>query len=164
MNTEFPRQSFAERKIAKLRHDVRVIRICATAVLVIALLAAGVAAGQLLAPTAIAATLALVLAPVCRTLERFRIPTGIAAVLTVVATVACLTASASALAPQVTSWLNQAPAIARSIERKLQPLARRLAPFERVSSQISSPGTQPAAATPVTAVALPNGFILEAAP
>jgi predicted PurR-regulated permease PerM len=81
----------------------------------------------------------------------------------VVATVACLTASASALAPQFSSWLNQAPTIARSIERKLQPLARRLAPFERVSSQISSPGSQPQATTPVAAVALPNGFILEAA-
>src|SRR5205085_4906772 len=127
-----------------------------------ALLTACVGAGELLAPTAIAATLALVLAPVCRTLERLRIPTGIAAVLTVVATVACLTASASGLAPDVASWLNQAPTVARSIERKLQPLARRLAPFERVSSTISH-GAQPAAAAPVTAVALPDGFILQAA-
>ena len=168
MTIEFPRKTFhsavVERpNVSKLRRDIRVIRGCAVAILAVALLAAFVGAGELLAPTAIAATLALVLAPVCRTLERFRIPTGIAAVLTVVATVACLTASASALAPQVTSWLNQAPAIARSIERKLEPLARRLAPFERVSSQISSPGTPPAAATPVAAVALPNGFILEAA-
>lgn len=168
MTIEFPRKAFPSvtverRSFSKLRRDIGIIRGSAITILAIALLAACVGAGQLLAPTAIAATLALVLAPVCRTLERLRIPTGIAAVLTVVATVACLTASASALAPQVTSWLNQAPMIARSIERKLQPLARRLAPFERVSSQISSPGAETAAAAPVSAVALPNGFILEAA-
>src|SRR5207237_367313 len=91
MTIEFPRKTFhsavVERpNVSKLRRDIRVIRGCAVAILAVALLAAFVGAGELLAPTAIAATLALVLAPVCRTLERFRIPTGIAAVLTVVAT------------------------------------------------------------------------------
>jgi predicted PurR-regulated permease PerM len=167
MNIEFPRRNFQgnaaeSRRFSKLRRDVRIIRGCAIAILAIALLAASVGAGELLAPTAIAGTLALVLAPVSRALERLGIGCGIAAVLTVVATVACLTASAAALAPDFSNWLNDAPKVVQSIERKLQPLARRLAPLERATGH-SGRGVTAAPAQPVTAVALPDGIIVAAA-
>ena len=167
MNVEFPRRlsrgtSLESRRFSKLRSDIRIIRGCAITMLAIALLAASVGAGELLAPTAIAGTLALVLAPVSRALERLGMGSGFAAVLTVVATVACLTASATALAPDFSNWMNQAPKVAQSIERKLQPLARRLAPFERVTGN-SERGISASPAQPVTAVALPDGIIVAAA-
>jgi predicted PurR-regulated permease PerM len=167
MNVEFPHRlpvgnSLKSRRFSKLRSDIRIIRGCAIALLAIALLAASLGAGELLAPTAIAGTLALVLAPVSRALERLRIRPGIAAVLTVVATVACLTASATALAPDFSNWLNQAPKVVQSIQHKLQPLARRLAPFERVSGN-SDHVSSSSPAQPVTAVALPDGIIIAAA-
>ena len=166
MNVEFPRRPFrndagVSNGFLKLRRDIRIIRGCVIAILAVALLAASVGASELLAPTAVAGTLALVLAPVSRALERIGIGSGFAAVLTVIATVACLTASASTLAPDFSNWLNNAPKVVQSIERKLQPLARRLAPFERVS--VSGERGATAAPQPVTAVALPDGIIVAAA-
>ncbi len=171
MSIEFRRRQFdtgapERRPGAKLRRDIRIIRGCAIAVLVIVLLAASVGAGELLAPTAIAATLALVLAPMTRAVERLGAGSGAAAVLTVLATVACLSAAASILSPDVTDWLNNAPKVAQSIERKLQPLARRLAPFERATNNITNSangGNAAPAATQVAAVALPDGIIAAAA-
>lgn len=167
MNVDLPRGQFRgsaveSRGFSRLRRDLRIIRGCVIAVLAIALLAASVGAGELLAPTAVAGTLALVLAPVSRALERLGIAPGIAAVLTVIATVACLTASASTLAPDFSNWLNNAPKVVQSIERKLQPLARRLAPFERVTAR-GERGSGAAPQQPVTAVALPDGIIVAAA-
>jgi predicted PurR-regulated permease PerM len=150
------------RQRSRLRRDIRIIRGCAVATLVVIVLAASVAAGELLAPTAIAATLALVLTPVTRAVERLRIGSGAAAVLTVLATVACLSTAGSVLAPDVRNWLNDAPKIAQSIEHKLQPIARRLAPFERVTTHIAG-GANSAPAPQVTSVALPDGIIFAAA-
>jgi predicted PurR-regulated permease PerM len=168
MNIEFPRNPLPRtaaveiRRFSRLRRDLRVIRGCAIAILAIALLAACVGAGELLAPTAIAGTFALVLAPVSRTIERLKVGSGAAAVLTVATTVACLGASASTLAPDVSSWLRQIPSVVQSIERKTEPLTRRLAPFER----LASPGKATApvvAAAPASAVAFPDGVLVTAA-
>jgi predicted PurR-regulated permease PerM len=168
MSIEFPRRSFETkaleaRKFSRFRRDIRIIRGCAIGILAIALLAASVGAGALLAPTAIAGTLALVLAPVARTIERLGIPTGAAAVLTVVATVSCLAASATALAPDVSNWLKEVPAVVQSIEHKLQPLARRLAPFERLASHGGQNSPAASVAPAAAAVALPDGVLVAAA-
>ncbi len=168
MNIEYPGNSLARsaveiRRFSRFRRDIRIIRGCVIGILAIALLAASVGAGQLLAPTAIAGTLALVLAPVARMIERLGIGSGAAAILTVVATVACLGGSASALAPDVSSWLNEVPSVVQSIERKLQPLARRLAPFERLASNGARPAPAAPAGTAAAAVALPDGVLVTAA-
>jgi len=91
----------------------------------------------LLAPTAIAVTLALVLAPVTSALERLRLPTGVASVFTVAATVSLIGGGAVALAPEAANWLSQAPQVAQSIERKLRPIIRQIAAVERASNQIA---------------------------
>jgi predicted PurR-regulated permease PerM len=96
-------------------------------------------------------------------IERFRIGSGASAILTLVATVACLGASASALAPDVSSWLNEVPSVVQSIERKLQPLAHRLAPFERLASNGARPAPAAPAGTAAAAVALPDGVLVTAA-
>jgi predicted PurR-regulated permease PerM len=169
MNINFPHKIIspepsAARRNARLRADIRIIRKCAIIVVVVAVLAAALVGASLLAPTAIAATFALILAPVTRTLERLRLPTGLAAALTVAATVAFLSAGAFALTPEVSSWLNDAPNIAQSIERKLQPIARKLAAVESVSNRIAEAANpNPTPATPVRGVPESGGFILEAA-
>ena len=167
MNIEIPRRLLERNAVqirgwSRLRRDLRIIRTCVIALLAIALLATSVGAGGLLAPTAIAGTLALVLAPVARTIERLGVGSGAAAILTVLATVTCLGAAASALAPDVSNWIKQAPTFAQSIERKLQPLARRLAPFEHLAPASGNSGAisiAPAAAS----AALPDGVLIAAA-
>lgn len=141
-------------RVTSMRRDLKVIRNAAIVIMVVLLLAAGVAAADLLAPTAIAVVLALVLAPVASAIERLAIPAGIASVVTVVATVAVLTGGAFALAPGVTSWLDRAPQIIQSVERKLRPIKRQIAAVESASKQISQMGatTPPPPAAPSVAV------------
>jgi predicted PurR-regulated permease PerM len=123
--------------IAHLRRDLRAVRIAVTVLVVIAVLALAAAAADLLAPTAIAVTLALVLAPVARGLERLSLPAGFAAVIAVLSTVMVVGGSAVALAPEAANLLDRAPSIAQSIERKLRPVTRQIAAFERASRQIA---------------------------
>ena len=149
------------RRITQLRRDIKVIRTCAIALLIIAGLAASIAGADVLAPTVVAATLALVLAPVARTLERLGFPTGLAAVLAVVVTVSCLMAGAFALAPDISDWLNDAPKIAQSIERKLRPLTRQIAVVESVSDRLAQAGASGPA--PVRSVSVSDGLIVTAA-
>ena len=69
MNVNVSRKTLASdasiaRRIIQLRRDIKVIRTCAMALLIIAGLVVSLAGADVLAPTVIAATLALVLAPV----------------------------------------------------------------------------------------------------
>lgn len=155
-----PNASIA-RRITELRRDIKVIRACAVTLLIIIALTASVAGADVLAPTVIAATLALVLAPVARALERLGFATGLAAVLAVVATVTCVTAGAFALAPDISNWMNDAPKIAQSIERKLRPLARQVAAVESVSNRLTQVGVS--GPEPVRSVPVSDGLIVTAA-
>ncbi len=110
-----------------IRRDLRIARHCAVTLVVIGVLAACIAAQDILAPTAVAVTLALVLAPITRGFENLNVPTGADSVIAVLATVSLLTYGAMQLAPQATNWIAQAPKIAQSIERKLRPLTRQIA-------------------------------------
>jgi predicted PurR-regulated permease PerM len=122
--------------LSSIKRDLRVIKACLIALLTIALLTGGVAAGALLAPTAIAIVLALVLAPVTHALERIYVPPAIAALLTVGATISILVVGGATFAPSVSDWVKRAPAIVSSVERKLRPLRRQLAAVESASQQI----------------------------
>ena len=149
------------RRITQVRRDIKIIRTCAVVIAIIIALTASVAGADVLAPTVGAFTLALVLAPVARFLEKLGVPTGLAAVLAVVATVTCVTAGAFALAPDVSAWLNDAPNIAQSIERKLRPLARQVAAVESASNRLAQVGfTGPA---PVRSVPVSDGLVITAA-
>jgi predicted PurR-regulated permease PerM len=167
LNINVPRQVLPPdpstvRRLARLRADIRIIRGCVLVLVVLAILSASVAGADLLAPTAIAATLALVLAPVARTLEKLGLPCGLAAVLTVVATVSCLTAGAFALAPEISNWLNEAPKVAQSIERKLRPITRQIAVVESASNRLAQ-AANPTPGTPIRSVTVSDGFIMTAA-
>jgi predicted PurR-regulated permease PerM len=127
---------------------------------ILASLAAAWAAGGLLAPTAIAVTFALVLAPATRFLERIGVPTGPAAIITVATTVAILTAGGAALLPEASNWLSDAPRVAQTIERKLRPITRQIAAVERASNQLAQAG---GSTSPIRSVAVSDGFLLTAA-
>ena len=138
--------------VTGIRRDMRVVRACAIAILVIVALAGSVGAASVMAPTAIAVVLALVLAPVAGAMERCGFPTGISAVFAVVVTVSLLGATATAMAPSVTAWVDRAPEIIRTVDRKLRPLKQQIAEVERVSQRITqmTPGSRAPAAVPVS--------------
>ena len=143
MNIELPDRLAARRalslgsSISRVRRDLRAMRIALTVLVIIAALALAAAAADLLAPTAIAVTLALVLAPVARGIERLGLPAGLASVVAVLSAVAVIGSSAVALAPEAANLIARAPGIAQSIERKLRPVTRQIAAFERASNQIA---------------------------
>lgn len=164
MNLHFPempgvRPSSARAWALHTRRDLKVVRASLLVLVILASLGTAWAAGGLLAPTAIAVTFALVLAPVTRFLERISVPTGPAAIITVAVTVLVLSAGTAALVPEATNWFSQAPRIAQTIERKLRPITRQIAAVERASNQITQVGAQPA----VRSVAASDGFLLTAA-
>jgi predicted PurR-regulated permease PerM len=141
----------ALRRISSIKRDVRIIRACAIAILVVVAIAGSVAAASVLAPTAIAVVLALVLAPVARAMERCRIPSGVAAVFAVVVTVSMLASAGFAMVPSVNAWVSRAPEIMQSVERKLRPLKRQIAVVERASQRITQVTPGGAAAAPAIA-------------
>jgi len=94
-------------------------------------------ASAILLPTAYAIVLSLVLAPIARVLSRLRIPEGLAAVLTVLMAAAGIIAIISIVTPAIAEWIEDAPKMARSIDRKLQPLKEQLQVVEDVSNRIS---------------------------
>jgi predicted PurR-regulated permease PerM len=134
------------RRWTNVRHDVRAIRIAIVTLAVIACLTVGVAAGELLAPTAIAIVLALVLAPVTNLLERAKIPPGFAAVLAVGATITVIVSGVVTFAPSASYWVERAPGIVRSVEAKLEPIKNALTTLQ---NQIEKATTSPKPAAPV---------------
>jgi predicted PurR-regulated permease PerM len=128
-----------------MRRDLQVMRICMILLTIVAMLAIGVAAADLLAPTAVSIVLALVLAPASAGLERLRIPAGAAALVVVVATVSVLVFAGLKFAPSVADVVKRGPAIMQSVEAKLSPLRKQIAAVENASQQISR-GTQSAPA------------------
>lgn len=143
MNIEVPGRLIAGKAEAvgsslnRVSRDLRALRIGVTLLVVIAVLALAAAAADLLAPTAIAVTLALVLAPVARGIERLGLSSGLASVVAVLSTVVVIGSSAVALAPEAANLISKAPTVAQSIERKLRPITREIAAFERASAQIA---------------------------
>jgi predicted PurR-regulated permease PerM len=120
-----------------MRRDLQVMRICMVLLATAAMLAIGVAAADILAPTAVAIVLALVLAPASAALEKLRLPSGLAAIVVVVATVSVLVFAGLKFAPSVADVVKRGPAIMHSVEMKLSPIRKQLAAVETASQQIS---------------------------
>jgi predicted PurR-regulated permease PerM len=148
----------ARRRLSSMRHDIRAIRIAMVTLAVIACLTIGVAAGELLAPTAIAIVLALVLAPASGLLERYlKVPSGFAAVLSVVLTISVLVSAIVTFAPSASYWMERAPQIIKSVETKLAPIKQVMESFqaqiERATTTPQAPNTKAApAGTPASVV------------
>jgi predicted PurR-regulated permease PerM len=87
------------------------------------LLVAGIAyARDFLLPVVFGFLLALVFSPVRRFLERRGIPSGLSALFIVGTLMAMLMAGVAILATPVRSWIENAPAIGRQVEEKVQNL------------------------------------------
>lgn len=148
------------RRVSRFRRELGVIRVCAIGLFVIAVLFTAVAGASLLAPTAVAVTLALILAPVTHALERLRIPSGIASALTVISVLGVVSFAAVQLAPEASNWLSRAPQFAQSLERKLRPITRQIAAVERASNRIAEAAV-PSSGRSVTLTG--DGFLVTAA-
>jgi predicted PurR-regulated permease PerM len=147
-----PVASVRDRKnISTLKRDIRIIRVCAIILVTIACLTGGIAAGSLLAPTAVAVILALVLAPIASVLERLGLWPGAAALITAVAIVGTIVLGTVIFAPSVSAWMKRLPAFVTSVEHKLQPLEKQLAAMDRASQQIAR-ATTPGAASAIRVV------------
>lgn len=94
-------------------------------------------AATILLPTAYALVLALVLAPIARGLARLRLGDGASAVITVFFAAAAIVCVIAIITPVIAEWIENAPKMARAIDRKLQPLKDQLEIVENVSSRIS---------------------------
>lgn len=141
-----------------MRRDLQVMRICMVLLATVAMLAIGVAAADILAPTAVAVVLALVLAPASAALERLRLPAGLAALVVVVATVSVLVFAGLKFAPSVADVVKRGPAIMHSVEMKLSPIRKQLAAVESASQQISH-GTAAAQGGKVVPVVESDGVL-----
>jgi predicted PurR-regulated permease PerM len=126
-----------------MQRDLRVIRVCLIVLTLIACLTIGVAAADLLAPTAVAIVLALMLAPAVAGLEKLRVPAGVAALVVVVATVSVLVFAGLKFAPSVADIVKRGPVIMRSVEAKLSPIRKQIAAVESASQQMSRGATKP---------------------
>src|ERR1700761_7564036 len=104
------------RRLSRLKRDVSVIRFAVVGLFTIAALVIGAAAGGLLAPTAIAIILALVLAPLATMLEKLGLPAGAAALVIVGGTVSILVVGAAYFAPSASDLSREVPQIVHSIE------------------------------------------------
>jgi len=144
-------------------NDLKSIR---RAVMVIAVLACGAvvwAAESILVPTAMAVVLALILTPMVSTLEKARIPTSIATVLVMILAVSLIAGAVAVLKPGVERWIDNAPQIARTVEKKIEPIRGWLASFQAASSRLEKLTD----VTPLGAVVArtdDGGSILETAP
>ena len=149
------------RRLTRVQRDIKITRNAAVCLMVLALISAGIAGAELLAPTAIAGTLALVLAPAAHALERLKVPAGAAAVLTVVAAVSLIAAAVFAMTPEVSSWVTEAPKIAQSLEEKLKPITSQIAAVEHFSNDLAQAVSSEAAT--VRSVNASEGFLIRAA-
>lgn len=113
-------------------------------------------AQAILVPTAIAIVLALILAPIVVALERWRVPTAVAAFMVVVVAAASIAGTATALTPSVLDWIERAPEISQTIQRKLQPIKAWLASYEAASNELEEIASVGAASDAPAAVAAPS--------
>jgi predicted PurR-regulated permease PerM len=133
-----PLANTRERKqFSTIKRDLAVIRFCLIILVTIACLIVGVAAGSLLAPTAVAVILALVLAPIANALERLGLWPGAAALITAVAIIGVIVIGTVVFAPSLTAMVKRVPTFVTSVEHKLRPLQKQLAVVENASQQIA---------------------------
>lgn len=102
-------------------------------------------ARDFLIPTAAAVVLALVLTPVANTIERLRIPPAGAAAASVSLLALIVAGSLAIAAPTVSSWAEQAPFLAYTLERKLEGLRKSLDLVKEVSERVEKAASASAA-------------------
>lgn len=128
-----------------IRRPLIVLAVCAVAAL-------GYVARDFLIPTAGAVVLALVLTPVANTFERLRLPPPASAAASVMLLAMGLVALLAISIPALTNWVDQAPYLTYTLERKLEGVRKSLAVVQEVSKQVEQAAS---AATPTTPTVTP---------
>jgi predicted PurR-regulated permease PerM len=141
------------------------------AVIVLAVIACGFvmwAAQTVLVPTVVAVILALCLNPVVSGLERLGLPTPAAAVMIVACAAGMFAAGVVALSPGVSAWVEHAPEITRTMERKTRALQDWLQGVRAASNkleELASPGPQTTGGVqPVTVVEPVTNNLIQSVP
>lgn len=127
-----------------IRRPLIVLAVCGAAAL-------GYLARDFLIPTAGAVVLALILTPVANTLERMRVPASVSAAASVTLLALGLVALLAISIPALSNWVDQAPYLTYTLERKLEGVRKSLAIVQEVSKQVE----QATSATPTTPAAAP---------
>lgn len=128
-----------------IRRPLIVLAVCAVAAL-------GYVARDFLIPTAGAIVLALVLTPVANTFERLRLPPSLSAAASVLLLAMGLAALLAISIPALTNWVDQAPYLTYTLERKLEGVRKSIAIVQEVSKQVEQAAS---AATPTTPTVTP---------
>lgn len=103
-------------------NDKRITAISTAVIAVILVVAAARWGAAIVAPTVLAAMLALTLSPLVGWLERRWVPPGLAAALVVIAGPGLLVGGGYMLAPSAEEWRGRAPAMLRTIETKARDI------------------------------------------
>jgi predicted PurR-regulated permease PerM len=127
-----------------IRRPLVVLAVCAVAAL-------GYLARDFLIPTAGAVVLALILTPVANTLERLHLPATLSAAASVTLLALGLAALLVISIPALTNWVDQAPYLTYTLERKLEGVRKSVAIVQKVSKQVEQAASAAAPAAPATA-------------
>jgi len=123
-----------------IRRPLIVLAVCAVAAL-------GYVARDFLIPTAGAVVLALILTPVANTFERLRFPPSLSAAASVLLLAIGVATLLAISIPALTNWVDQAPYLTYTLERKLEGVRKSLAIVQEVSKQVEQ-ATSVAPTTP----------------
>ena len=128
-----------------IRRPLIVLAVCAVAVI-------AYLARDFLVPTAAAIVLALILTPVAKAFERARLPPTAAAGVSVSLLAIVVAGVIAVSAPAISTWAQQAPYLAYTLERKLEGLRESLAVVKRFTERVEQ-ATTAAPSTPGTTAA-----------
>lgn len=127
-----------------IRRPLIVLAVCAVAGL-------GYVARDFLIPTAGAVVLALMLTPVANAFERLRLRATAAALASVTLLAMGLVMLLAISVPALTNWVDQAPFLTYTLERKLEGVRKSLAIVQEVSKQVEQAASAAAPSAPAAA-------------
>lgn len=134
--SEIPRARAQAPFLIVERNPQLVAAVSLAILVVLALAVAFWAAKDFLLPIAVALVFSVLLTPICKAIEWFRIPRPVAAMLTL-ATAACLCWLAfSVIAQPASRWFEDAPQLIKRAERHLQELQAPLKPLTDISKEV----------------------------
>ncbi len=122
------------RGASAIRRPLIVLAVCAVGVI-------GYLARDFLIPTAAAIVLALMLTPVAKAFERMHLPNTPAAAASVSLLALAVAGLLAVAVPSISSWVEQAPFLTYTLERKLEGLRKSIAVVKEVSDRVEQAAT-----------------------
>jgi predicted PurR-regulated permease PerM len=152
----------AETKSRKTNGRVDGLTWVVSALLVVAVFYSLYFAYEFFMPLAVGIVLALVLSPVVGFASRWRVPRTISSALVLAALVAILVTTFAQLAQPATQWIEQAPTLLTTIERKLMPVKRGVEQVKEAAEGVEKAtevAPKPGAEAPVAVVVKPPSML-----